>query len=307
MKKIEIIIRREQGQWLARVSKLPDIDWDIQKYGDSKIRTLKSVQSKALRELGNLHENHNLELNGVVFKVTDLSTSNKPFKTLRGKIVTYWKHTLNWMIKTPYLEFFLRIIPKASIFYIAILSSILVGSITSLILIDFKRPIYFLSQNMQTIAIGFAALIGFCGVLLTAAVQRWIATYKTKIDKQNENLKNITDYYEKIIKVLRNPRAFPSEEVLAFIDKFSDKVEVYGSSNISYQWKRLKQKVIIAQFNPLETKTIDWHEFSIFIWAIRKEMGHFGDFRYRYYILEELESIYMKKKSEEPIKNRNTV
>ena len=94
MKKIEIIIRREQGQWLARVSKLPDIDWDIQKYGDSKIRTLKSVQSKALRELGNLHENHNLELNGVVFKVTDLSTSNKPFKTLRGKIVTYWKHTL---------------------------------------------------------------------------------------------------------------------------------------------------------------------------------------------------------------------
>ena len=302
MKKIEIIIRREQGQWLARVSKLPDIDWDIQKYGDSKIRTLKSVQSKALRELGNLHENHNLELNGVVFKVTDLSTSGKPLKRLRERIIDCWKNTLNWMTKKPYLELFLEFLLVFGGCCLAFSFFILVFYVAWLI--------YSLIQDQQLFVTLVVSSIAFFGVLLTAAIQIWIATYKTRIEKQNESLKKMTDYYEKIIKLLRNPRAFSSKEVSAFLNVFSDKVEIYGSSNILYQWKQLKKKMVVAQSTPLKTEIINLHghNFRNFIWAIRKEMGHFSiSPMNRSYILEELEDIYKDKKNEDSIKHKNIV
>lgn len=285
MKKIRIGIREAQGQWLAKVSNLPDIHWDIQEHGDTKKRALSLAKSKALRELVHLIENHELEFKGVVFKVADLTVSDNSFKKLEKGLFSWWKKTLNWMIEKPYLELFSIFSLEISVVCIIIL----VIFITVLVV----WLIYLIIQNQQVFATIIVSLIALSGVLLTATIQTWLAIYKIRIDKQNESLKKITACYEEIIKLLRKPREFSSEEALAIINEFSDKVEIYGSSNDLYQWKPLKKKIILVQSNPSETELIDLHDFRNFVWAIRKEMGHSNNSPMnRYYILKELKNNY---------------
>ncbi|MGF1478445.1 MAG: hypothetical protein ACFB4I_03005 [Cyanophyceae cyanobacterium] len=289
MKKITIILRSEQGQWIARVSKSSHISWDIQEYGNSKEHALNLAKAKTLRGIADLYESHDIKLDSFIFRATDSSVAGKPLKRLTERLASCYKYIKNWIIETPYLEFFLRISLNASVLYIAILSCIFVG-----LIINF---VYSLFQNKQVFATFFASSVAFVGVLLSVAIQSLIAIYKDRRDRQSESVKKMTEYYEKIVKVLRNPGKFPLKEALEFINEFSDKVEIYGSSNVLHQWKHFKERIIEAQINPVKIEIKDLHNFRNFIWAIRKEMGYFNENSMnRHNIYKELKKIYGENK-----------
>lgn len=136
------------------------------------------------------------------------------------------------MIKTPYLELFLLVSINASVVYIVIFTLILI--VFSVILV------YTLLNDKQVFATIFAASTAFIGVMLSIAIQSWMVVHKNNIERQQESLNEIIDYYEKMIQLLKNPGYFSLDEISMFIRKFVSKVKMYGSTNVLYQWKRLK-------------------------------------------------------------------
>ena len=170
-----------------------------------------------------------------------------------------------------------------------ILVLILVGLVTILARSLLKNDQLFISIS--------TALIALFGVVLTISTQSWLTLYKSKIERQQDGVNRMSSYYEEIVKVLNEPGDYALKDVLKFIKKFDCKVMNYGSNNIVYQWKRLKERIPITQINPSKAESRDLHAFRNFIWAIRKEMGYTNSPEIRYYILKELKTKYKKKET----------
>lgn len=204
------------------------------------------------------------------------------------KISVRWKNFIDWFREKPYFEYFLEITTRALMTYMIILVIIVIGLVVALVRTLIKNDLLFATLS--------AASLAFFATLLSVTVQSWSTLYKNRIEQQREQVNKMTDYYERIQEVLKNPGYFPLKKISSFIDKFDNKVEMYGSKRITYQWKRLKGRIINTQINSLSADSKDWHAFRNFIDAIRKEMGHTSNSTLRYYILKDLKSKYQTKK-----------
>lgn len=279
------IHKSDNEQWLAEASVMGLV---IQTFGYSKKYTLDAVKVKILEQLAHWLESSSIKLNSVRFKVRDLSVEGKLFKLLREKISSGWNSFTVWTREKPYLEYFLE--TSISIWAICILLVFILLAILVYILV------LQLLQDNQTYATILAASIGFGGVLLSVLIQAWINVNKNQIDRYKDGISKMSDYYERLIKIIKTPGCFPLDEVSEFIDEFDNKVEIYGSRNLVYQWKRFKGRILSAQAEPSKTGSLDWHSFRNFIGAIRIEMGRSSSSEIRHYIYNDLKSKYENKR-----------
>jgi len=143
----------------------------------------------------------------------------------------------------------------------------------------------------------YTASTAFVGGILSIVVQFRLTIYKSQVEQQRDGANKMVKYYEKIQKILKYPELYSFEEISSFMDKFDNKVEMYGSENIVYQWKRLKGRILLTQTNPLSAGSRDWHAFRNFIGAIRQEMGHTINSASRHYIVKDLKSKYQTRKA----------
>ena len=287
MKKIKILLRKDQNQWLATVSGLPNSNSEIKQYGNNRKRALRAAKIKALKELVAFYESHDCELNGIAFNIINLSVPGNLYRAIRKILIKCWINTHNWIIRLPFLSFISRILFHNCVYFLAF---ILLGfAVTTGVLINS------LFQEKQVVATLWASLLAFFGVLITITLQGLMAIYKNKMDRKNENLKKISADYEKVIKLLKKPSKFNLEEVVEFVNQFSNKVEIYGSSNILYRWNEIKRKAIEVQHKTSEISLKDLKKFRDFIWEIRQESGHSSNYLVNQrYLLIELENLYKK-------------
>lgn len=201
----------------------------------------------------------------------------------------YWEKVIEWLREKPFYEYFLELSLKSLITYIIFLGIIILGLVIALVRALLKNDLVFASI--------YAASTAFFGVMLTVIIQTWATIYKSRVEQQIDGTNKMVNYYEKIQKILKNPGAYSLEKISNFIEEFDNKVEMYGSENIAFQWKRLKGRILITQTNPLNAGSRDWHAFRNFIAAIRKEMGHTSSSTLRHYIVEDLKFKYQTRKA----------
>lgn len=147
------------------------------------------------------------------------------FQQLRTRNTT--GRFFSWFREKPYFEYFLEITVRSLITYMIILVIIIIGLIMALVRAIIKNDLLFASL--------YAASLTFFATVLNVTIQSWLTLYKNRIEQQRDEVNKMTDYYEGIQKILKNPGHFPLKKISNFIDKFDNKVEMYGSENIAYQ------------------------------------------------------------------------
>lgn len=72
---------------------------------------------------------------------------------------------------------------------------------------------------------------------------------------------------------------------------------MYSSPNIVYQWKRIKERILLIQATS-NTDSKDYHDLTNFIVAIREQIGYSSTPEVRSHIHKELKCRYQNREPE---------
>jgi hypothetical protein len=286
-KQINITIRKiENRQWCVKIT-----EQKIQLVGDNKKQLLALAKAEVLKRLVDSLEAFNFDINQIEFKIIDLSLKSKfSFASIKNLPARRWNNLVEWSREEPYLDYFIQLIITSVITWQIIALLVLLGAI-----IWTAKSLISDEQIFTNI---FVASLAFTGVILTILVNNWAIFRKSKIERQTDASKKMSDYYELIIKVLKTPGYYSLEEIANFIDEFDNKADMYSSLYVIHQWKIIKEKIPLVQANASNTDSKDYLAFKNFIIAIREEIGYSSTPGVRSHIHKELKRRYQNREPE---------